>query len=69
METDQGLQGVTTPGTLAAYTTACLLFPASYQVGEVFAQLNMPTISGYFTLITSPLFRLASACFSLHVVA
>lgn len=61
MEVDQGLTGVTTPGILAAYTTALLLFPASYQVGEFFAQMHLPTISGYLVTGVSncvhPIFR------------
>ncbi|KAK3285261.1 hypothetical protein CYMTET_7114 [Cymbomonas tetramitiformis] len=38
---------VATPREIAAFATAFLLFPASWQVGHVFRSFQLPTISGY----------------------
>jgi hypothetical protein len=44
MDMGSGFSG---PGTLAAYATASLLFPASYQVGSFLSDYRLPRISGY----------------------
>eukprot|EP00959_Pyramimonas_sp_CCMP1952_P247910 5182303-Pyramimonas_sp.AAC.2 len=53
-----GVPGFSGPGTLAAYATASLLFPASYQVGCFFAEYRLPCISGYLVtgVICGPYF-------------
>jgi hypothetical protein len=47
LEANKGIQGAGAPGYFAVYATACLLFPASFQVGTIFNYWHLPIISGY----------------------
>jgi len=58
LDANKGIQGAGAPGYFAVYATACLLFPASFQVGTIFNYWHLPIISGYLVTGVRPL----SAC-------
>ena len=58
--------GVAGPSTLAVYATACLLFPASFQVGAFFNSWHLPIISGYLVTGVRALVALPAAATGVH---